>query len=110
MADSWILGLSRGHNATTCLLKNGEIVFSIEEERLSRTKYDGGPLMGILETLKYTDKLDYVVIVHTQPLSMAGNCEYTGDPIYESYLRKLGLIERMSDMEGENIEILVIRK
>ena len=26
------------------LLKDGQIVFAIEEERLTRKKYDGGPL------------------------------------------------------------------
>jgi len=32
----WIAGLTRGHNGGICLLKDGEVVFSIEEERLSR--------------------------------------------------------------------------
>ena len=41
--DFWVLGISRGHNAGACLLKNGKIIFAIEEERLSRKKYDGGP-------------------------------------------------------------------
>ena len=38
----WIAGIARGHNSGVCLLKDGEVVFSIEEERLSRSKYDGG--------------------------------------------------------------------
>ena len=42
--DLWILGISRGHNAGACLTKNGKIIFAIEEERLSRKKYDGSPL------------------------------------------------------------------
>jgi carbamoyltransferase len=41
MRDNWIVGISTGHNASTCLLKNGEIVFYIEEERLSRIKHCG---------------------------------------------------------------------
>ena len=40
--SKWIAGIARGHNAGVCLLKDGEVVFSIEEERLSRQKYDGG--------------------------------------------------------------------
>ena len=36
----WIAGIARGHNAGVCLLKDGEIVFAIEEERLTRQKYD----------------------------------------------------------------------
>ena len=33
---TWIAGITRGHNAAVTLLRNGEIVFSVEEERLSR--------------------------------------------------------------------------
>ena len=32
----WIAAIARGHNSGVCLLKDGEMVFSIEEERLSR--------------------------------------------------------------------------
>ena len=34
----WIAGIARGHNAGVCLLKDGEVVFAIEEERLTRQK------------------------------------------------------------------------
>ena len=43
----WIAGITRGHNAGVCLLKDGEIVFAVEEERLTRTKYDGAPLASM---------------------------------------------------------------
>ena len=32
----WIGAITRGHNGGAVLLKDGEIVFSIEEERLTR--------------------------------------------------------------------------
>ena len=35
---TWIAGTTRGHNAGVCLLKDGEIVFAVEEERLSTCK------------------------------------------------------------------------
>ena len=41
-----ILSIARGHNGSTTLMKDGEIIFYLEEERLSRFKYDGTPLMG----------------------------------------------------------------
>ena len=41
----WIAGIARGHNAGVCLLKGRRSVFAVEEERLSRQKYDGGPLL-----------------------------------------------------------------
>ena len=88
--SQWIAGMSRGHNATVCLLKDGEIVMQIEEERLSRRKYDGGPYAGIVKILDYTDKLDYLVIAHTQP--DVSNVDFRGGSIYNGLAQKLGLI------------------
>ena len=99
--DIWIAGIARGHNAGVCLLKNGEIVFSIEEERLSRQKYDGGPYASLIKILEYTDKLDYLVIAHTQPLAeTAGRVDYTGDDVYTGLARKLGLIDRKENLHN----------
>ena len=95
----WIAGVTRGHNASVCLLKDGEVVFSIEEERLSRHKYDGGPFAAILKILDYTNKLDYIVIAHTQSLKdTAGKVDFTGDDVYTGLARKLGLIDRKADL------------
>lgn len=95
----WIAAITRGHNAAVCLLKNGEIVFSIEEERLSRHKYDGGPYACMTKILEYTDKIDYLVIAHTQPLKeTAGHVDFTGDDVYTGLARKLGLIDRKADL------------
>lgn len=99
----WIAGITRGHNAGVCLLKDGEIVFSSEEERFSRQKYDGGPYASMIKILDYTDKLDYIVVAHTQPLSTtAGRVDFTGDDVYTGLARKLGLIERSSDIDIYN--------
>lgn len=90
----WIAAVTRGHNGGVCLLKDGEIVFAVEEERLSRHKYDGGPLASMVKILEYTDKLDYLVIAHTQPLQeTAGRIDFTGDDMYTGLARKLGLID-----------------
>ena len=91
----WIAGITRGHNSSVCLLKDGKVVFSIEEERLSRAKYDGGPLAAMYKILDYTDKLDYLVVAHTQSLiETAGKIDFSGDDIYTGLARKLGLIDR----------------
>ena len=91
----WIAGITRGHNGAVCLLKDGEVIFSLEEERLSRQKYDGGPLAGMVKILDYTDKIDYLIIAHTQPLGeTAGKIDFSGDDIYTGLARKLGLIDR----------------
>ena len=95
--DIWILGITRGHNGGVCLLHNGKIVFCTEEERYTRRKYDGAPLRGIMEVLKYTKKLDAVGIAHTQALKPGRgevhNLEYSGENVYVGFLRKLGLIK-----------------
>ena len=48
----WIAGITRGHNGATCLLKDGEVVFYLEEERLSKNK-------EILEKISI-DKMRYL--------------------------------------------------
>ena len=95
MNTGYILAIARGHNAGACLLKDGKIVFAIEEERLSRKKYDGGPFAAMVKTLDYTDKIDYLVVAHTQTLEdTAGKVDFTGDDIYTGIARKLGLIDQ----------------
>lgn len=90
MKTGYIIGLALGHNASTCLLKDGQIVFSIEEERLTRSKADGAPLIGLLKVLEYTDKVDYVAI--TYPCDDTNLLEYTREHLYFGMARKLGLI------------------
>ena len=94
----WIAAIARGHNSGVCLLKDGELVLSIEEERFSRKKYDGGPLASMVKILEYTDTLDYLVIAHTQPLDQAGTIDFTGENMYTGLARKLGLIDRKADI------------
>jgi len=88
----YIAGIARGHNAGVCLLKDGEIVFAIEEERLSRQKYDGGPLASMVKILDYTDKIDYLAISHTQDHDEPMN-DYVRQDVYSALARKLRLID-----------------
>ena len=98
MNTGYIAGIARGHNAGVCLLKDGEIVFSIEEERLTRVKYDGGPYASIKKILEYTDKIDYLVVGHTQSLrDTGGHVDYSGGDVYTGLARKFGLIDRKAD-------------
>ena len=98
-----IAGITRGHNAGVCLLKDGEVVFALEEERLSRRKYDGAPLLSINKILEYTDKLDYLVIAHTQEMKEMGfRMDYCGEDPYTALARKHGLIDDVSyDQDNE---------
>ena len=58
---SIILSVARGHNGSTTLLKDGEVIFYLEEERLSRSKYDGSPLLGC-KAFEYVDHIDHLVV------------------------------------------------
>ena len=95
----YIAAITRGHNAGVCLLKDGEVVFSMEEERLTRTKYDGTPFASMVKILEYTDKIDWLVVAHTSSLKIDGyiKTDYTQEDIYTSMARKLGLIDRSID-------------
>lgn len=109
----WIAGLTRGHNGGICLLKDGEVIFSVEEERLSRQKYDGGPFAAMMKIKEYTDRLDYLVIAHTQPLretpghtGAAGHIDFTGDDVYTGLARKLGLIDRKAELHPGHPQVI----
>ena len=92
--SQWIAGIARGHNSGVCLLKDGEIVFAVEEERLSRQKYDGGPYASMIKILDYTDKIDYLVMAHTCPDDSI--VDYSGDKVVVGLARKLRLIDNES--------------
>jgi len=46
-----ILGVNPGHNGSVSLVSDGKLVYYVEEERLSRMKYDGNPYRGIIDIL-----------------------------------------------------------
>lgn len=108
MKDFWIAGISRGHNAAVCLLKNGEVVFAIEEERLSRKKYDGGPYAAMMKIKEYTDKIDYLIISHTQPLYMGAKVDFSGDDVYTGLARKMHLIDTRDEYGGEHPQVIEV--
>ena len=82
-----ILCVARGHNGSTTLMVDGEIVFYLEEERLSRFKYDGSPMLGILKAFEYVDHIDHLVVCHTH--RSGPNLDWTGEHMYEGFVRKL---------------------
>ena len=79
-----ILGINPGHNGSAALLVDGKLEFYIEEERLSRSKYDGNPLMGILEGLKHG--IDIIVLGGTSP--QHPQLPWTGEDPYSALVRK----------------------
>jgi carbamoyltransferase len=62
----YILGISAYyHDSAACLIKDGQIVFAVEEERFTRIKHDNQfPIQSIYQCLKYgsinINKIDYI--------------------------------------------------
>jgi carbamoyltransferase len=82
-----IAAVARGHNASTTLLKNGEVIFYLEEERLSRHKYDGSPLLGLQKVFDYVDYIDHLIVCHTH--RNGPQLDWTGEDMYEGFVRKI---------------------
>lgn len=62
----YILGINISHHASVCLLKNGHVVYHIEEERLNKKKYWGPNetdhyYKSITALTQFTKKIDHVV-------------------------------------------------
>lgn len=56
-----VMAINPGHNGSTAVVSNGELVYYAEEERYSREKYDANPFRGMIHALtKY--KIDNIVI------------------------------------------------
>lgn len=104
--DIWIAAINTGHNASTCLLKNGELVFYIEEDRLSRVKYEGEPFAGLDLIRKYTPKLDKLLI-HDFNIGSSVKTHFN-ESIWICYARKIGLIDRQSKLHPFHPQIELI--
>jgi len=84
---SIILSISRGHNASTTLMVDDEVIFYVEEDRLSRHKHDGAPLLGLIKAFDYVDHIDHLVICHTH--EHGPTLDWTGEDCYHGLIRKL---------------------
>lgn len=80
-----ILGINPGHNGSAALLVDGELVYYIEEERLSRYKYDGNPFKAIIDIVsKY--HIDELIIGGTNPA--LPQLPWTAEDPYSALVRK----------------------
>lgn len=57
-----IIGLNRHHNGNACILEDGKIIYSTEEERLNRVKYEGSPFLNLLQIKELAPHIDGVAI------------------------------------------------
>ena len=83
-----ILAINPGHNGAAALVSDGKLVGYIEEERITRMKYDGNPFRAI----DYFAKKYFIhelVLCGTQPAENIQKMPWTGEDPYLCYLRKL---------------------
>lgn len=80
-----ILGINPGHNGSAALVADGEVVYYVEEERLSRSKYDGNPFRGMLDIINKWE-------IHELIIAGTGQEEHklpwTGEDAYTALVRK----------------------
>jgi len=82
-----ILGIHPGHNASAALISDGELVYYLEEERLSRNKRDGNPFRAMIDICsKY--KIDELIIGGTDDPNESHNLPWTGENSYISLIKK----------------------
>jgi len=79
-----ILVINPGHNGSAAFWQHDKLKFYIEEERLSRYKYDGNPYRGMVEALQYG--VDILVITGTS--EELPRLAWTGEDPYTAFLRK----------------------
>jgi len=82
----WLLGINIGHNGSAALFHDKELIFYIEEDRLSRLKYDGNPYLGMEMAFNYTDHVDFLILCGTR--NAFGKMPWTGEDPYTCYVRK----------------------
>ena len=94
-----ILGINPGHNGSAALISDGEVVFYVEEERLTRMKYDGNPFRGMLEILKHWH-VDVLVIAGTG--QEEHRLPWTGEDAYSALVRKFNPAVRVIRLGHEH--------
>ena len=79
------VGISRVHNSSVALLKDGNIIFHISNERLSRIKYDGFPFSVLFKIKDFTDHIDNLCIAGLCGL-MRNSEAWTSHDIYTNFI------------------------
>ena len=80
-----VMAINTGHNGSTAVVSDGELVYYAEEERYSREKYDANPFRGMIHALT-NYKIDNVVIGGT--VQEFGQVQWTGADYYTALIKK----------------------
>jgi carbamoyltransferase len=95
----WILSFNITHDASVTLLKDGEVIFHIQEERITHKKYDCSPLQALKKVKEYTNIVDICAYTFLHSEGNKGSVK-----TYYKYITKvLGItIKNMVDLSGDH--------
>ena len=80
-----VMAINPGHNGSVALVCDGKLEYYIEEERLSRSKYDGNPYRGMIYLIdRY--KIDELLMCGTG--QEEHRLPWTGEISYGALVRK----------------------
>jgi carbamoyltransferase len=98
--DILVLGITDGHNAGACLLKNGKIEYAISEERISRNKNEAGyPKLAIEKILR----LSNIKIEEIHTVALAGKFSHE-KKFYSNWdWYKVGFENQLEDSEKPKV-------
>ena len=94
-----VMAINPGHNGSVALTIDGVLECYIEEERMSRNKYDGNPFRGMLHIMK-DNHVDFLVICGTGQEDHS--LPWTGETAYEALVRKFNPGLKVVKVGGEH--------
>ena len=80
----WILGVNRSHDAAICLMKDNDVVLSIQEERLTHVKYDREVFNALDKVAEITKEIDLCAYTHLYNTK----CDFGP---YFKYIKRIGI-------------------
>lgn len=80
-----ILAINPGHNGSAAFTSDGELLYYLEEERVSRNKYDGNPFRAMIQIIS-SFPIDELVIGGTS--NDLHQLPWTGEDAYTALVRK----------------------
>jgi len=94
-----VMGINPGHNGSAALVSDGKLVYFVEEERLSRMKYDGNPFKAMIDIMSKWH-VDELVIGGTG--QERHQLPWTGEDSYTALVRKFNPNVKISILGNEH--------
>jgi carbamoyltransferase len=92
-----ILAINPGHNGSAAFTSDGELVIYVEEERLSRSKYDGNPFRAMLVILQNFTVDELVIGGTTEQLHQL---PWTNEDSYTALVKKFNPGVKITNLGG----------